>query len=58
MATIIAVLRYKMAAFFCTGFYLIENKEMAVQMYQGPVACQIPEKNKGVFGLLLTNRKP
>ena len=48
MATIIAVLHHKMETFFWTGFYLIDNGEMVVNMYQGPVACQILEKNKGV----------
>ncbi|MFW5832107.1 MAG: GAF domain-containing protein [Prolixibacteraceae bacterium] len=48
MATIIAVLHHKMDYFFWTGFYLIENGEMTVNIYQGPVACQILEKDKGV----------
>ena len=48
MATIIAVLHHKMDYFFWTGFYFIEDGEMTVKMYQGPVACQILEKNKGV----------
>jgi L-methionine (R)-S-oxide reductase len=48
MATIIAVLHHKMDTFFWTGFYLLENGEMTVNMYQGPVACQVLEKNKGV----------
>jgi GAF domain-containing protein len=48
MATIIAVLHHKMDYFFWTGFYLIENEELTVFMYQGPVACQVLEKNKGV----------
>lgn len=48
MATIIAVLHHKMDTFFWTGFYRIENGLMTVFMYQGPVACQILEKNKGV----------
>ena len=48
MATIIALLHHKMDYFFWTGFYLIENGEMTVNMYQGPVACQILEKDKGV----------
>jgi L-methionine (R)-S-oxide reductase len=48
MATIIAVLHHKMEPFFWTGFYLIENGELTVNMYQGPVACQVLEKNKGV----------
>ena len=48
MATIIAVLHNKMDYFFWTGFYLIENSELTVSMYQGPVACQILEKDNGV----------
>jgi GAF domain-containing protein len=48
MATIIAVLHHKMDTFFWTGFYVMENGEMTVNMYQGPVACQILEKEKGV----------
>jgi GAF domain-containing protein len=48
MATIIAVLHHKMDYYFWTGFYLIDNGEMTVNIYQGPVACQILEKNKGV----------
>ncbi len=48
MATIIAVLHHKMEYFFWTGFYETENGEMTVQMYQGPVACQVLEKNQGV----------
>jgi L-methionine (R)-S-oxide reductase len=48
MATVIAVLHHKIEAFFWTGFYLIDNGEMTVNMYQGPVACQVLEKNEGV----------
>ena len=48
MATVIALLHHKMDTFFWTGFYLLENEEMTVYMYQGPVACQVLEKNKGV----------
>lgn len=48
MATIIAVLHHKLEYFFWTGFYLIDNGKMTVNIYQGPVACQILEKDKGV----------
>ncbi len=48
MATVVAVLHHKMEYFFWTGFYLLENGEMTVNIYQGPVACQILEKDKGV----------
>jgi GAF domain-containing protein len=48
MATIIAVLHHKMDYFFWTGYYLIEDGKMTVNSYQGPVACQILAKDKGV----------
>jgi GAF domain-containing protein len=48
MATIVAVLHHKMDYFFWTGFYLLDNGQMTVNLYQGPVACQILEKDKGV----------
>lgn len=48
MATIVAVLHHKMDYFFWTGYYLIEDGEMTVNSYQGPVACQILAKDKGV----------
>ena len=48
MATIVAVLHHKMETFFWTGFYCLKNGELIVKTYQGPVACQVLEKNKGV----------
>ncbi|QGY45474.1 GAF domain-containing protein [Maribellus comscasis] len=48
MATVIAVLHHKMDTFFWTGFYLLADGQMTVNMYQGPVACQVLEKDKGV----------
>lgn len=48
MATIVAVLHHKMEHFFWTGFYLLDGEELIVGPYQGPVACQLLEKDKGV----------
>ncbi|MFQ6082889.1 MAG: GAF domain-containing protein [Candidatus Aminicenantia bacterium] len=48
MATVTAVLHNKMPQFFWTGFYRLSNGELIVGPYQGSVACQILEKNKGV----------
>jgi len=48
MATIIAVLHHKMDYFFWTGFYCLYQGELTVKTYQGPVACQVLEKDKGV----------
>lgn len=48
MATISAVLHHKFEYFFWTGFYLLQNGELTVGPYQGPVACQVLTKDKGV----------
>ena len=48
MSTIAAVLHHKMDGFFWTGFYLLKEGELLVGPYQGPVACQVLEKDKGV----------
>ena len=57
MATIVAVLHHKMEYFFWTGFYLLKEDELTVNIYQGPVACQILEKNKGVCWAGINNRE-
>lgn len=48
MATINAILHHKMDGFFWTGFYLLQNEELMVSAYQGPLACQFLNKNTGV----------
>ncbi len=48
MATIVAVLHHKMDYFFWTGFYCLDQGELIVRSYQGPVACQVLKKNIGV----------
>ncbi|UCH13547.1 MAG: GAF domain-containing protein [Bacteroidales bacterium] len=48
MATINAVLYHKMPDFFWVGFYLLKKGRLIVGPYQGPLACQELEKNKGV----------
>jgi GAF domain-containing protein len=57
MATIIAVLHHKMEYFFWTGFYLLDDEKMTVNIYQGPVACQILEKDKGVCWAAFNQKK-
>ncbi len=47
MSTIAALLHHKFSFFFWTGFYLLDNEELIVGPYQGPLACQILEKDKG-----------
>ena len=48
MATVCALLHHKMPHFFWTGFYLVTDGELIVGPYQGPLACQVLEKDKGV----------
>ena len=48
MATITAVLHNKMKHFFWTGYYLLEDGDLCVGPYQGPVACQVLDRGKGV----------
>jgi L-methionine (R)-S-oxide reductase len=48
LATIVAVLHHKMEYYFWTGFYFLKDGELIVKTYQGPVACQVLDKNKGV----------
>jgi GAF domain-containing protein len=57
MATINAVLHHKMDNFFWTGFYLLNDNQLRVGPYQGPVACQVLEKNKGVCWAAINNKK-
>ena len=39
MATINAILHHKMDHFFWTGFYLLQDNQLLVGPYQGPLAC-------------------
>jgi GAF domain-containing protein len=48
MATISSLLHHKMDGFFWTGFYMLNNGELMVRLYQGPVACQLLKKDTGV----------
>ena len=48
MATMAAVLHHKMDGFFWTGFYLLQDGRLLVGPYQGPLACQELEQDKGV----------
>ncbi|MBS9768841.1 MAG: GAF domain-containing protein [Flavobacteriaceae bacterium] len=48
MATMVAVLHHKMKNFYWTGFYLLQDGELLVNVYQGALACQLLKKNVGV----------
>lgn len=49
MANICAALKYSMD-FFWVGFYLINNGQLVLGPFQGPVACTRINKGKGVCG--------
>ena len=57
MATICAVLHNKIEYFFWTGFYLLQNGELMVVPYQGPLACQKLSKDTGVCWAGINQRK-
>jgi GAF domain-containing protein len=48
MATTAALLHHKMPHFFWTGFYVLRDGDLIVGPYQGPLACQALEREKGV----------
>ncbi len=58
MASICAVLHHKMEHFFWTGFYLHKDGKLIVGPYQGPVACQELEKDKGVCWAAINRGAP
>ncbi len=58
LATIVAVLHHKMDYFFWTGFYLLDNDQLIAGPYQGPVACQLLEKNQGVCWAGINQQEP
>ena len=58
MASICAVLHHKMDYYFWTGFYLLKDGKLVVGPYQGPVACQELETNKGVCWAALNRASP
>lgn len=57
LATIAAVLHHKFDYFFWTGFYLLHNGKLVAGPYQGPVACQLLEKDKGVCWAAINSGK-
>jgi L-methionine (R)-S-oxide reductase len=48
MASAAALLHHKMPHFFWTGFYRLEDGDLIVGPYQGPIACMVLERHTGV----------
>ncbi len=57
MATTCAVLHHKFNYYFWTGFYSLIEGDLVVQAYQGPVACLVLQKNKGVCWAAVNEKK-
>jgi len=58
MSSICAVLHHKMEYYFWTGFYLYKEGKLIVGPYQGPLACQELEKNRGVCWAAINSEAP
>ncbi|MCK5066071.1 MAG: GAF domain-containing protein [Bacteroidales bacterium] len=58
MSSVCAVLHHKMDYYFWTGFYLLKEGKLIVGPYQGPVACQELEKDKGVCWAAVNSKAP
>ncbi|MBN1596947.1 MAG: GAF domain-containing protein [Bacteroidales bacterium] len=57
MATVNAILYYKIDYIFWIGFYIINNKILTVGPYQGPLACQILDYPSGACWYSILNKK-
>lgn len=57
MATVSAILHAKFDYYFWCGFYRIVDGQLIVGPYQGPLACQVLEKNKGVCWAAVNHNK-
>jgi len=58
MASVCAVLHHKMDHYFWTGFYIYKAGKLVVGPYQGPVACQELEKDRGVCWAAVNSAEP
>jgi len=58
MATAAALLHHKLSHFFWTGFYRLAAGELLVGPYQGPLACSVLERGKGVCWACITRCEP
>ncbi len=57
-ATAVAVLHHKLTGVSWTGFYMLSNEHLVVDVYQGPVACLVLAPPKGVCWSALDALEP
>jgi len=48
MATLNALIYFKLPEIFWVGFYFVRGEELVVHSYQGPLACQTLPRGRGV----------
>ncbi len=48
LATAVALLHHKMPHYFWTGYYRLLGEDLVVGPYQGPLACAVLARGKGV----------
>jgi GAF domain-containing protein len=58
MASAAALLHHKLPHFFWTGFYLLQDGELIVGPYQGPLACMRLARDTGVCWACVRQRAP
>lgn len=58
MATVAALLHHKMPHFFWTGFYRLVGGDLVVGPYQGPLACAVLDRGRGVCWACLNRGAP
>jgi L-methionine (R)-S-oxide reductase len=58
MATAAALLHHKMPHYFWTGFYRLTGGELLVGPYQGPLACAVLDRHRGVCWTCLERDAP
>jgi GAF domain-containing protein len=57
-ATAVALLHHKLPGVSWTGFYLLKDERLVVDVYQGPVACLVLEPPEGVCWAALDSLEP
>jgi L-methionine (R)-S-oxide reductase len=57
LSTAAAVLHGKMPHFSWTGFYLLEDGDLVVGPYQGPLACPVLRRAEGVCWAAVNGRR-
>ena len=58
MATTVTILHHKLPHLFWTGFYRVQDDELLVGPYQGPLACAVLPGPDGVCWAAVTSGEP